>query len=109
MNIIISGMTCSGKTTLSNMIKEEFDDTCIFREDDYMKDLKDIPHTRQYYLMDLPSAYHLDEFKNDVNKLLIVGNVSYPVYDVRNNRRVNKDKTIKKSRLNERRKNSYNI
>lgn len=100
MNIIISGMTCSGKTTLSNMIKEEFADTSILREDDYMKDLKDIPHKRHYYLMDLPNAYHLNEFVEDAKKLLNGDMISYPNYDVRNNRRINKNSVIEKGRIN---------
>lgn len=100
MNIIIAGMTCSGKTTLSNMIREEFRETSIVREDYYMKDLKDIPHMRQYYLMDLPSAYHLDEFKSDVDRLLDEGKTSYPNYDVRKNKRIDKNGFIETSKFN---------
>ena len=90
MNIIISGITCSGKTTLSNEILTLNDSTCILREDDYMKDLCDIPHKGKYYLMDLPSAYKTREFEIDVNKLLNGELTFYPQYDVFKNKRINK-------------------
>ena len=82
MNIVIAGMTCSGKTTLANIIKQNFKDALVMCEDDYMKDLKDMPHLRGYYLMDVPSSYHLKEFKSDVKDLLVNGKALYPLYDI---------------------------
>ena len=95
MNIIISGITCSGKTTLSNSINGT-----IMHEDDYMKDRNQIPRRKSYLLMDLPSAYHLDEFVCDANTLLTTGKANYPNYDVSNNRRINKNGVIQKSEIN---------
>ena len=95
MNIIISGITCSGKTTLSNSINGT-----IMHEDDYMKDRNQIPRRKSYLLMDLPSAYHLDEFACDANTLLTTGKANYPNYDVSNNRRINKNGVIQKSEIN---------
>ena len=46
MNIIISGITCSGKTTLSNSINGT-----IMHEDDYMKDRNQIPRRKSYLLI----------------------------------------------------------
>ena len=100
MNVIISGLTCSGKTTLSNEIKDTFKDTTILREDDYMKDLKDVPHTRNYYLLDVANAYHIEEFRNDVIRLLNDGIISYPIYDVSTNRRISKSETRTKGQIN---------
>lgn len=100
MNIIISGMTCSGKTTLANKIRDEFNDTTIIHEDDYMKDLKDMPHRGRYYLMDLPSAYHLQEFTNDANLLICTGKTLSPSYDVRNNQRLAKNNLLIRKSIN---------
>ena len=100
MNLIITGMTCSGKTTLSNQIKDTYSDSTIFREDDYMKDLKDIPKRRGCYLLDLPSAYHTEEFAHDSNLLLTTGMTYYPTYDVSKNSRLCKDTFVSKSSIN---------
>ena len=64
MNIIISGMTCSGKTTLSNYLSKEYN-MSHFEEDWYFKDKKDIPLSRKGYLMDLPNAFNIEEFVNE--------------------------------------------
>lgn len=100
MNIIIAGMTCSGKTTLSNQIKDTYSDSTIFREDDYMKDLKDIPKRRGSYLLDLPSAYHLDEFTHDTKTLLTTGTTYYPTYDAKRNTRQSKELLVSSNRIN---------
>ena len=96
MNIIISGITCSGKTTLSNEILN----ASILREDDYMKDRKSIPNNGKYYLMDLPSAYNIDEYKKDVNDLLTNGYVYYPKYNFNKNERINKNNKLLRSNIN---------
>jgi uridine kinase len=96
MNIIIAGLTCSGKTTLSNEILN----ASILREDDYMKDRTSIPNDGKYYLMDLPEAYNLCEYKNDVNMLLTNGFVYYPHYDFKSNTRINKNRKLLKSNIN---------
>ena len=96
MNIIISGLTCSGKTTLSN----EIPNASILREDDYMKDRVNIPNNGKYYLMDLPSAYNIDEYVNDINNLLTLGYTYYPQYDFSRNARLNKNETKTRSNIN---------
>ena len=96
MNIIVSGLTCSGKTTLSNEILN----ASILREDDYMKDRKRIPNNGRYYLMDLPSAYNIDEYRKDVNYLLTNGFVYYPNYNFNKNERIDKNIKLLKSTIN---------
>ena len=96
MNVIISGLTCSGKTTLSN----EINNASILREDDYMKDRINMPHNRRYYLMDIEEAYNIDEYVSDVNKILEDGYVYYPQYDVSRNTRVHKNNLLQKSNIN---------
>ena len=100
MNLIISGISCSGKTTLSNKIKKLYEDTTIFREDDYMKNIDSIPRYRGYLLMDVENAYLVDEYVKDVYKLLTFGSVNYPEYDVYRNMRLNKDKVVNKNEIN---------
>ena len=88
MNVIISGLTCSGKTTLSN----EIYNASILREDDYMKNRIDLPHNEKYYLMDIEEAYNIDEYIEDAYKLLENGYVYTPQYNVSRNKRMNKNK-----------------
>ena len=100
MNIIISGLTCSGKTTLSNEIYDSFKDVTILREDDYMKDLKDIPHFKNYYLLDIPKSYETEEFRNDALNIINNGSTFYPKYDVKNNTRLSKSDMKYKGKIN---------
>ncbi|MDD6272124.1 MAG: hypothetical protein PUA90_01200 [bacterium] len=97
MNILISGMTCSGKTTLSNRLSYEFD-TSMLRQDDYFKDKKNIPRDENnFFLFDTPDAFDINTFIVDVYKLLNLGYVYCPIYDVnRNMRTTNKYKVLKK-------------
>lgn len=96
MNIIISGMSCSGKTTLSNQIKNSLH----FEQDWYFKNKKDIPFTRKGYLLDSPNAFHLSEFKHDIEILLSEGIVYVPNYDIKTNTRISKDKKVTKKNIN---------
>ena len=100
MNIIISGMTCSGKTTLSNEISSIFYRSSIIHEDDYFKDKDKLPHNKNYYLLDSPNAFNTIEFINDINIFLNTGKVFIPKYDVINNKRLSKDTLINKSDIN---------
>ncbi|MGM9878127.1 MAG: uridine kinase [Bacilli bacterium] len=97
MNILISGMTCSGKTTLANRISYEFN-TSVLRQDDYFKDRKNIPRDENnFFLFDNPDAFDINTFKVDVYKLLNLGYVYCPIYDVnRNMRTTSKYKVLKK-------------
>ncbi len=100
MNIIISGLTCSGKTTLSNEIYNQNNNTCILREDDYMKDKTFIPHKGKFYLMDLPRAYNIEEYLNDIDRLLREGLCYYPLYDFNINKRINKNELKERKEIN---------
>ena len=100
MNIIISGLTCSGKTTLSNEIYNQNNNTCILREDDYMKDNTFIPHKGKFYLMDLPRAYNIEEYLNDIDRLLREGLCYYPLYDFNINKRINKNELKERKEIN---------
>lgn len=104
INIIIAGQTCSGKTTLANNIKKMFSEEYsvnIISQDDYFKDVWDIPRSETgYILLDSEEAFHIDEFKRDVVTLHKCGFVKMPVYDIPTNTRVSKDKMVNLGEIN---------
>ena len=103
VNIVIAGITCSGKTTLANAIREFFSDKyaiAIVSQDDYFKNLPDIPRTREGYLTDSIDAFHTTEFKHDVQQLLQNGVVTMPRYDVATNTRICKNKIVRVGKVN---------
>lgn len=103
VNVIIAGTTCSGKTTLANEIRNYFSGTyavTIVSQDDYFKDLKEIPRTRKGYLTDSINAFHTTEFKNDVETLLKNSSVIMPKYDISSNTRISKNKIVKSGKIN---------
>jgi len=95
MNILIAGVTCSGKTTLANKISN----ACIMSQDNYFKDLKDIPKYRGRYLMDSVNAFKHDEYYQDAKYLLQHNQVEIPRYDLSSNRRISKDLLLLKKEL----------
>lgn len=103
VNVIIAGITCSGKTTLANEIREYFSDkhlVTIVAQDDYFKNLVDIPRVREGYLTDSIEAFHVEEFKSDVKKLLTNGVVTMPEYDIATNTRISKKKIVRAGSIN---------
>lgn len=96
MNLIISGMSCSGKTTLASSIPNSLH----FEQDWYFKDKKDIPVTRKGYLFDSPNAFHMIEFVNDVENLLEKGVIYIPTYDIKTNTRISKTKKVDRKNIN---------
>lgn len=96
MNIIVSGISCSGKSTFASKIS----DSLHFEEDWYFKDKKNIPLIRKGYLFDSINAFNIDELKSDVNNLFMNGWVNVPNYDVVNNSRINKNKKVSLCELN---------
>lgn len=103
VNIIISGVTCSGKTTLANEIRDYFLGTCsvaIVSQDDYFKNLLDIPKVAQGYLTDSIEAFHIEEFKCDVERLLKDSVVVMPTYDISTNTRISKNKVTRVGKIN---------
>lgn len=103
INIIIAGSTCSGKTTLANEIRSEFqkeEAVTIVTQDDYFKDICDMPRGKEGYLTDSIEAFHKKEFQQDVAKLLRDGVVWMPRYDMKSNTRISKNKLIRASKMN---------
>ena len=103
VNIVIAGSSCSGKTTMAKDIFTKFSpkySVTVITQDDYFKDLKDIPRTRDGYLTDSLYAFHSEEFKQDVKTLLIDGSTLVPSYDITTNSRVCKEKIAYAGRIN---------
>lgn len=103
VNVAISGITCSGKTTLANKIREYFSDkylVAIVSQDDYFKNLPDIPRVREGYLTDSIDAFLTLEFNHDVQLLLQNGVVTMPRYDVATNTRIAKSKIVRVGKVN---------
>lgn len=103
MNIIISGCTCSGKTTLSRKIESKLSPelkVTHIEEDWYFKNLCDIPRSRAGYMMESPNAFYSEEFIKDVNELLNSGVVLMPRYDIASNTRLSKDMIVTKGDIN---------
>ena len=97
VNVIIAGATCSGKSTLSDMLVKVFNDevtVAVVRQDDYFKDLSEMPKIAKGFLTDSINAFHSQEFRQDVDLLLTTGKIVIPQYDVSQNLRIAKDKQI---------------
>lgn len=102
-NIVIAGQTCSGKTTLANEIRNHFSGmytVAIVSQDDYFKNLEDIPHSPGGYLTDSIDAFWISEFRDDVHTLLRDSEVTMPTYDVATNTRINKSKIVSAGQIN---------
>lgn len=101
INIIIAGYTCSGKTTEASKIKEIFGSlVSSIPQDNYFKDLNEIPRSKNGYLMDSFNAFLTNEYEQDVETLLSRGQVYIPQYDIESNKRLNKDILVKKGKIN---------
>lgn len=97
VNVVIAGMSCSGKTTLANRIYEVYSaryPVALIAQDDYYKNLADIPRAPQGYLTDSLHAFHTLEFKRDAKMLLTYGAAFVPTYDMRSNTRLDKSRIV---------------
>lgn len=102
-NVVIAGSSCSGKTTLAKKLKENFSDrysVTIIAQDDYFKNLPEVPRAKEGYLLDSIHAFHTDEFEYDVRSLIKNGYVTMPRYDIMTNTRIDKQKIVRVSVIN---------
>lgn len=103
INIVIAGVSCSGKTTFANELRKLFPripHIPIIAQDDYFKNLSDVPRVSQGYLMDSIEAFHIEEFKQDVQTLIENGVVMMPKYDIATNTRISKNKIVRAGKIN---------
>lgn len=103
-NIIIAGCSCSGKTTLSNELREKLDGKSmkvnIISQDSFFKDLDDIPKSEKGVLADDINAFYIDEYLETVKKLLFTGITYVPVYDLSINKRTENFKKLSSESIN---------
>jgi uridine kinase len=98
--IAISGATCSGKSTLTQLLKEEFEKrnlkVSVVKLDDYMRDWDDssIKKIDGKPTFDDVLSYDNAGFIADVADLIMGKTIIVPVYDIENNRRLEKTRTI---------------
>ena len=101
--IFIAGPTCSGKTTLayslSNFFFSRFISVSVIKQDDYFKDLKDIPKSPKGYMTDSIDAFHIEEMVNDIISYIKNGKAQLPLYDIANNRRLREKQKILKTQV----------
>ncbi len=103
VNIVIAGQTCSGKTTLANRLRDCFCNTysvTIVSQDDYFKNIDDIPFNENGYLMECPDAFHVSEFTHDVHIMLYKSITTMPRYDISTNTRIDKQKFVRAGQVN---------
>lgn len=102
-NVVIAGQSCSGKSTLANEIrdffKEEYSVTIVC-QDDYYQNLPEIPRVFEGYLLDVPEAFCIKEFRHDVGFLMQYGNCLMPNYDIATNTRIGKYNLVHSSQIN---------
>lgn len=97
VNIIISGTSCAGKTTLATGINDYYRNeysTQIVSQDDYFKNLSDMPRSIKGYLTDSIEAFHTTEFKRNVELLQRIGFVLMPYYDISTNTRTSQRQRV---------------
>lgn len=99
--IFIAGPTCSGKTTLSHKILNHLSDRGIgvtyIQQDNYFKDLENIPKCHLGYLTDSINAFHVNELKQDFKDLIKNGKAALPLYDISKNKRLSSKEFVTKS------------
>lgn len=100
----VAGITCSGKTWLTDRIAEYLSlqglDPVKLRMDDFFRDISDpifIKDGRRRANFDLPEAYLEDEIVSVVTDLFEGRDADLPVYDIRNNIRKKETVPIKTS------------
>jgi uridine kinase len=102
LNVVIAGLTCSGKSTLAQRIQSSLDDftVTVIHQDDYYRNLSNIPSLNGGYLVDSINAFCRREFAEDARHLLTNGEVLLPRYFLDGNIRLAKDVPIMRGQVN---------
>ena len=94
----IAGGTCSGKSSIANILIEEFKYTKsinIIKEDDYYKDQSDMPmEERVKTNYDHPLAFDFDLMTEHIKKLINGESIEKPTYDYTVHNRSDKTEII---------------
>ena len=101
--IFIAGPTCSGKTTLAYRLKYyfeyRFETVTVIKQDDYLKDLRDMPRSQRGYFTDSMDAFYVEEMKRDFDLYIKNGKAEIPMYDLASNSRFSAKQYIVKSQI----------
>lgn len=105
VNVVIAGPSCSGKSTMATYLESEFHKSrkvsvSVLPQDNYFKDLPDIPHSKAGYLVDSVNAFETMEYVRAVERLLKYGYADMPAYDIFHNVRLSEVKRIYKGAIN---------
>ncbi len=97
----IAGGTGSGKTTLSNRLKERFgDNVCIMYHDNYYKCHDDMSlEERSKLNYDHPEAFDTELFISDIQKLKAGQSVQCPVYDYTVHNRTGRTELVRPAKV----------
>jgi len=90
--IAISGASCSGKTTLADALRREFDDALVFGLDSYYRDFSGISHLD--INVDVPEAIHNDLAASHIRQLRARNSIEMPIYDYATHSRSTKTRHI---------------
>lgn len=100
VNIIISGMSCSGKTTLAKNICEMAPgNAVVIHQDDYFKNLEDLPRYNGFVSCDGLAAFRTEKFVSDSCAMMGFMTIKGPLYEIANNRIVSDNAVCKKPEL----------
>lgn len=89
--VCVSGASGSGKSTIVEMLAEEFShlEIAVLHQDHYFKDLADVPSgTRQSVNFDHPDALDLDLLRNHLDSLARRRPIMRPSYDFKTHTRL---------------------
>lgn len=95
--VVVAGGTCSGKSYFSDKLNLELLQSEVIRLDNYFRDIDDpdLPRNEiNHKLFDHPDSYHLEEFVDDIRRLMSNRSVSCPVYNIVTNLRTEKTLTL---------------
>ena len=97
--VLITGASCSGKTTVANWFAKNLSNSAVISMDNYFLDSNDpsiIPlYNRTYPAFDMPEAYHWDELENTIRTLKNGQDAHTPIYAISKGQRATETNLIK--------------
>ncbi|MGE5328635.1 MAG: uridine kinase family protein [Deltaproteobacteria bacterium] len=103
LNVLIAGGTRAGKSTLAKKINSEFCSkypVTIVKQDNYFKNIRDIPTDGTRHIFDSINAFHVEEFIKDVKSLISGKTILSPRYDKPSNTRIANDNVLAPGKIN---------
>lgn len=98
----ICGGTCSGKSTISENLKEHYKELGVnkINTDSYYKDHSNLSfRERSQINFDHPDSIDFDLLINDLNSLIKNKSIKEPIYSYKTHKRLKKNKTLKPGKV----------